>query len=189
MGDVSFWEWFYLVAADACREENYLGVSVATAKACFRNDYTQAPSAKRCPVTAYQKRVSVTSKKTHKTNQFLPHDDPLRPFPRPQSTSPERASRTPGRTSTTKGVDVTHTIKNPYSRVCISFQSRGLLDLVRGRAEKVYWGKIGGKEERMDDVSFREWFYLVAADANMEENYLGVIVTLVNRFLCGISKQ
>ncbi|GIY67601.1 hypothetical protein CEXT_365191 [Caerostris extrusa] len=90
MSDVSFREWFYLVAAEANMEENYL------AKACFWIDYSQAPFTKRCPITAHQKRVSVTSKKTHKTNQFLPTTGHYAPFRAPNQQAPKGRARTPG---------------------------------------------------------------------------------------------
>ncbi|GIY70149.1 hypothetical protein CDAR_489761 [Caerostris darwini] len=67
----------------------YLLKILYLAKACFRNDYTQAPFPKRCPITAHQKRVSVTSKKKHKTNQFLPTTSNYAPFRSPNQQAPK----------------------------------------------------------------------------------------------------
>ncbi|GIY29949.1 hypothetical protein CDAR_101781 [Caerostris darwini] len=71
----------------------YLLKILYIARAHFDIDYTQAPFPKRCPITTHRKRVPVTSKKTHKMNQFLPKTSHYAPFPRPKSTSPERESR------------------------------------------------------------------------------------------------
>ncbi|GIY11709.1 hypothetical protein CDAR_462061 [Caerostris darwini] len=53
------------------------------------NDYTQAQFAKRCPMTTHQKRVCVTSKKTHKTNQFLPRPA-ITPLSAPPINKPQK---------------------------------------------------------------------------------------------------